>query len=174
MLKGLRKVLSRSGKKQAQKPVSDVSHKSTTSAAASDLFACELGPEQEGAIWQDQHLTWHDLQAAWPGQVQVPAPAQQLQQQPLPAQAVSQQTPRLSAALIQQHLQQQLELHKLTADTADESMHRRQQAAMEKRMASAMLNPESCLHQINALLELSTAFEYRVSGNPRSTSLTPA
>lgn len=148
MWKGLKKALGKPGKAKKSsydKYGLDVSNRSTASAAPSSVvFPLDLDAEAYAAL-QDQrsehkhiHLHLSDVKPAGP----------------------------LSAAQLQQHIQQQLALQKLAQPADDLSVSKRRATAMQKRIDNAMLNPSTCLYQIGSLLSLSTLFEHKVGPGP--------
>eukprot|EP00878_Enallax_costatus_P007604 GHUV01007961.1.p1 GENE.GHUV01007961.1~~GHUV01007961.1.p1 ORF type:complete len:339 (+),score=103.33 GHUV01007961.1:381-1397(+) len=145
MWKGLKKALGKPGKTKKSsydKYGLDVSNRSTSSAAPSSVvFPLDLDAEAYAAL-QDQrtelvaHTQLHlnDAKPAGP----------------------------LSAAQLQQHIQQQLALQKLVQPADDLSVSKRRATALQKRIDNAMLNPSTCLYQISSLLSLSTLFEHKL------------
>lgn len=161
MLKGLRKVLSkpaRKGRAAGGSAHGDVSHRSTaSSAAASELFPCELDVGGWGDASTHQQQQAPALQQQ---QQQAPDAPQPMMQQ---AQAPRRQQPPLSASVIQAHLAQQEQLARLAGQSdAEGSTHARREAAVAKRFANASLNPANTAYQVAALLSLSTLFEHKV------------
>ncbi|KAF8054879.1 Tspo [Scenedesmus sp. PABB004] len=167
MWKGLRRALAKSRKgPAAEQRAPDTSHRSTASSAApsSVLFPLDVADVDALAGWNEQQQAQRGEPAAaqrQPAQHAAPAQPQPRGVPPLPSEQA--RAAPLSGTALQAQLQQSAALQALVAAGADDaSAPKRQAAAVQKRIDSAMLNPGTTLYQISSLLSLSTLFEHKL------------